>query len=46
MPGSPALILDYGIWGIVISVASGCLIGWGSGVIWRSIALWKNKSNS
>jgi beta-N-acetylhexosaminidase len=36
MPGSAPLILEYGIWGIVLCVAAGCLIGWAAGLIWRS----------
>jgi hypothetical protein len=38
MPGSTGIILQYGIWGIVICVASGCVIGWASGLIWRSLS--------
>jgi len=35
-PGSSTLILAYGIWGIVICVTAGCLLGWGVGLIWRT----------
>ena len=38
MPGSTELILGYGIWGIVICVASGCLLGWCAGLIWRAVS--------
>jgi beta-N-acetylhexosaminidase len=37
LPGSAPLILEYGIWGIVLVVAAGCLIGWSAGLIWRSV---------
>jgi beta-N-acetylhexosaminidase len=37
LPGSAPLIMEYGIWGIVLVVAAGCLIGWAAGLIWRSV---------
>jgi beta-N-acetylhexosaminidase len=36
-PGSAPLIMEYRIWGIVLVVAAGCLIGWAAGLIWRSV---------
>ncbi|MEJ2484104.1 MAG: glycoside hydrolase family 3 N-terminal domain-containing protein [Anaerolineales bacterium] len=41
LPGAAALVTKYSIWGIVLSAASGSLIGWASGVLWR----WMSKSN-
>jgi len=35
LPGASTLIGKYNIWGIVLSVAGGSLIGWSSGIIWR-----------
>jgi beta-N-acetylhexosaminidase len=36
-PGSATLIIAYGIWGIVICAAIGCLLGWAAGLIWRAV---------
>lgn len=41
LPGAETLVGNYNIWGIVLSVAGGSLIGWASGVIWR----WLSRSN-
>jgi len=38
LPGASALVGQYNIWGIVISVACGSLLGWASGVIWRALS--------
>lgn len=38
MPGSTNLILEYGIWGIVLCVAAGSLVGWAGGLVWRSVS--------
>ena len=35
LPGAAALIREYHIWGIVLVVAGGSLLGWGMGIIWR-----------
>ncbi|HKJ27378.1 MAG TPA: glycoside hydrolase family 3 N-terminal domain-containing protein, partial [Anaerolineales bacterium] len=35
LPGAAALVQDYHIWGIVLSVAGGSLLGWGAGLLWR-----------
>jgi beta-N-acetylhexosaminidase len=35
LPGAAFLIREYHIWGIVLSVAGGSLIGWGAGLLWR-----------
>jgi beta-N-acetylhexosaminidase len=37
LPGASALILDYQLWGIVISAAVGSLLGWLFGLVWRYI---------
>jgi len=38
LPGAASLISEYHIWGIVLSVAGGCLIGWGAGLLWRLLS--------
>ncbi len=35
LPGASTLVGEFNIWGIVLSVAGGSLIGWASGIIWR-----------
>jgi hypothetical protein len=35
LPGAASLVQDYHIWGIVLSVAGGSLLGWGAGLLWR-----------
>ena len=38
LPGAASLIREYHIWGIVLGVAGGCLIGWGAGLLWRLLS--------
>ncbi|MEJ2757094.1 MAG: hypothetical protein P8046_01305, partial [Anaerolineales bacterium] len=38
LPGASQLVSEYHIWGIVLSVGGGCLIGWASGLVWRWIS--------
>jgi beta-N-acetylhexosaminidase len=35
LPGSSALILNFQIWGIVISTAIGAILGWAAGLLWQ-----------
>lgn len=35
LPGAALLIREYHIWGIVLGVAGGSLLGWGAGLLWR-----------
>ncbi|MBN2044084.1 MAG: hypothetical protein JW757_03610 [Anaerolineales bacterium] len=35
LPGAAMLVREYQIWGIVLSVAGGCLLGWTAGAIWK-----------
>lgn len=35
LPGANLLVSEYHIWGIVLAVGGGCLIGWAAGLIWR-----------
>jgi beta-N-acetylhexosaminidase len=35
LPGADLLIREYHIWGIVLGVAGGCLLGWAAGLLWR-----------
>jgi beta-N-acetylhexosaminidase len=37
MPGASLLVQEYHIWGIVLGVAGGCLVGWAVGLIWRQL---------
>ena len=37
LPGAALLVSEYHIWGIVLGVAGGCLIGWAIGLAWRWI---------
>jgi hypothetical protein len=37
LPGTSTLILEYQLWGIVISTAAGALLGWLGGLIWRNV---------
>ena len=37
LPGAATLVSEYHIWGIVLGVAGGCLIGWAIGLAWRWI---------
>jgi len=42
LPGAAQLVAEYNIWGIVLSVVSGSLLGWASGVVWR----WATRAKS
>ena len=35
LPGAVFLVREYNIWGIVLAVAGGCLLGWAAGLVWR-----------
>ncbi len=35
LPGAVFLVREYHIWGIVLAVAGGCLLGWAAGLVWR-----------
>lgn len=35
LPGSSLLVSEYHIWGIVLGVGGGCLLGWAAGLLWR-----------
>jgi beta-N-acetylhexosaminidase len=37
LPGASTLIMEYELWGIVISTAAGALLGWLAGFIWRNM---------
>lgn len=37
LPGAATLVGEYHIWGIVLSVTGGSLIGWAAGLIWRNL---------
>ena len=37
LPGAAALVREYHIWGIVLAVGGGCLLGWAGGLIWRVV---------
>jgi hypothetical protein len=37
LPGASTLIQEYQLWGIVISTATGSLLGWLGGLVWRNI---------
>ncbi len=38
LPGTAGLIREYHIWGIVLGVGGGCLLGWGFGLLWRLVS--------
>lgn len=38
LPGAASLVSEYHIWGIVLSVGGGCLLGWASGLLWHIIS--------
>ncbi len=35
LPGASLLVSEYHIWGIVLTAAGGCLVGWAAGLLWR-----------